>query len=103
MDKDAILEKSRRENRERDEMERAVRIEGESFSLLLTLMMGSFLYLYNRLHGLPSGIIFIMFWTSAASNRLYRLTKRKDASDLITLLISLVILVFYMVQYLTQG
>ena len=34
MDREEILEKSRRENRERDEMEREVRIRGESFSLM---------------------------------------------------------------------
>ena len=103
MDKDKILEKSRKENENRDEMERTITIEGESFSLGLTLMVGILLYSYNRLHDLPSDTIFIMFWTSCVSNRLYRLTKRKSASDLITMIISLVILVFYVVKYFTQG
>ena len=44
-----------------------------------------------------------MFWTSCVSNRLYRLTKRRNTSDLITMIISLVILVFYVVKYLSQG
>lgn len=34
MEKEKILEKSRRENENRDEMERTITIEGESFSLL---------------------------------------------------------------------
>ena len=103
MDKDKVLEKSRRENKNQDEMERTIRIEGESFSLFFTLMAGIILYSYNRLHNLPSYTIFIMFWTSCVSSRLYRLTKRKDRSDLITMIISLVILVFYVVKYFSQG
>ena len=103
MDKDKILEKSRKENETQDEMEKTIRVEGESFSLALTLLVGLLLFSYNRLHDLPSDTIFIMFWTSCVSNRLYRLTKRKSASDLITMIISLVILVFYVVKYFSQG
>ncbi len=80
MDKDKILEKSRKENETQDEMEKTIRVEGESFSLALTLLVGLLLFSYNRLHDLPSDTIFIMFWTSCVSNRLYRLTKRKSAS-----------------------
>ena len=103
MDKDKILEKSRKENETQYEMEKTIRVEGESFSLALTLLVGLLLFSYNRLHDLPSDTIFIMFWTSCVSNRLYRLTKRKSASDLITMIISLVILVFYVVKYFSQG
>ena len=103
MDKDKILEKSRKENETQDEMEKTIRVEGESLSLALTLLVGHLLFSYNRLHDLPSDTIFIMFWTSCVSNRLYRLTKRKSASDLITMIISLVILVFYVVKYFSQG
>ena len=58
---------------------------------------------YNHFHNLSSDSVMIMFWTSCVSNRLYRLTKRKSASDLITMIISLVILVFYVVKYFSQG
>ena len=92
MEKDKILEKSRMENKNQDEMEKAIRIEGESFSLLFTLMAG-----------LAVVVFMIMFWTSCASSRLYRLAKRRDMSDLITMIISLVILVFYVVKYFSQG
>jgi len=103
MDKDKILEKSRRENEGQDEMERTVRIEGESFSLAITLMMGFILVIFNHFHDLSSDPVLIMFWTSCVSDRLYKLTKRKNTSDLVTLIISLVFLVFYMVKYFTQG
>ena len=103
MERDEILEKSRKENKNQDEMEKTIRVEGESFSLFFPLMAGILLYSYNRLHDLPSDTIFIMFWTSCVSNRLYRLTKRRNTSDLITMIISLVILVFYVVKYLSQG
>ncbi len=103
MDKDKILEKSRQENKNRDEMERTITIEGESFSLAFTLMAGLIIVAFNTFHHLSSDSVMIMFWTSCVSNRLYRLTKRKSTSDLITMIISLVILVFYVVKYFTQG
>ena len=103
MEKDKVLEKSRRENKDQDEMERTIRIEGESFSLAFTLMAGLAIVAYNHFHNLSSDSVMIMFWTSCVSSRLYRLTKRKDTSDLVTMIISLVFLVFYVVKYFTQG
>ena len=103
MEKDKILEKSRMENKNQDEMEKAIRIEGESFSLLFTLMAGLAVVVFNHFHNLSSDSVMIMFWTSCASSRLYRLTKRRSTSDLITMIISLVILVFYVVKYFSQG
>lgn len=103
MDKEKILEKSRKENENQDEMERTIRIEGESFSLTLTLMMGFILVIFNHLHNLSSDPVLIMFWTSCVSRQLYKLTKRREKWDLISLIISLVLLVFYMVKYFTQG
>ena len=103
MDKDKILEKSRKENEKQDEMERTITIEGESFSLAFTLMAGLAIVVFNHFHNLSSDSVLIMLWTPCVSSRLYRLTKRKSTSDLITLIISLVILVFYMVKYFSQG
>ena len=103
MDKDKILEKSRKENENRDEMERTITIEGESFSLAFTLMAGLAIVVFNHFHNLSSDSVMIMFWTSCVSSRLYRLTKRRSTSDLITMIISLVILVFYVVKYFSQG
>jgi hypothetical protein len=103
LEKEKILEKSRRENENRDEMERTITIEGESFSLLFTLMAGLAIVVFNHFHNLSSDSVMIMFWTSCVSSRLYRLTKRRSTSDLITMIISLVILVFYVVKYFSQG
>ena len=103
MNKDEILEKSRRENAGQDEMEKTIRIEGESFSLTLTLMMGLILVIFNHLHGLASDQVLIMFWTSCVSRQLYKLTRRREKWDLISLMISLVLLVFYVVKYVSQG
>ena len=103
MDKKEILEKSRKENENQDEMERTITIEGESFSLAFTLMVGMVIVVFNHFHNLSSDSVMIMFWTSCVSSRLYRLTKRRSTSDLITMIISLVILVFYVVKYFSQG
>ena len=82
MNKEEILAKSRKENVLQDEMERTVRIEGESFSLILVFLVG---------------VVIVIF------NRLYRLTKRRNTSDVVTLLISLAFLAWNLVRYFTQG
>ena len=103
MNKEEILAKSRKENVLQDEMERTVRIEGESFSLILVFLVGVVIVIFNRVHGLPSGQVLAMFWASCVGNRLYRLTKRRNTSDVVTLLISLAFLAWNLVRYFTQG
>ena len=99
MERQEILEKSRRENRRGDERERSVRIEGESFSLLFVFLMGLVLLLWKRAHGLPDEDVLCMFWTACVANRVYRLTRRRDASDVVTLLISLAFLAWNLVKF----
>ena len=48
MNKEEILAKSRKENVLQDEMERTVRIEGESFSLILVFLVGVVIVIFNR-------------------------------------------------------
>ena len=99
MERQEILEKSRRENRNGDERERTIRIEGESFSLLMALLMGLVLLAWKRAHGLPDEDVLCMFWTACVANRLYRLTRRRDTSDVVTLLLSLAFLVWNLVKF----
>ena len=103
MNKEEILAKSRKENVLQDEMERTVRIEGESFSLILVFLVGVVIVIFNRLHGLPANSVLAKFWASCVGNRLYRLTKRRNTSDVVTLLISLAFLAWNLVRYFTQG
>lgn len=99
LSREEILEKSRQENRKGDERERTIRMEGESFSLLFTLLMGLILLFWKRAHGLPHEDVMCMFWTACVANRVYRLTRRRDTSDIVTLLISLAFLVWYLVKF----
>ena len=99
MERQEILEKSRRENRNGDERERTIRIEGESFSLLMALLMGLVLLAWKRAHGLPDEDVLCMFWTACVANRLYRLTRRRDTSDVVTLLLSLAFLAWNLVKF----
>ena len=99
MEKQEILEKSRRENRNGDERERTVRVQGESFSLLFVLLVGLVLLVWKRTHGLPDADVLAMFWTACVANRLYRLTQRRNTSDMVTLLISLAFLIWNLVQF----
>ena len=100
MERQEILEKSRRENRNGDERERTIRIEGESFSLLFALLMGLILLVWKRVHGLPDEDVLCMFWTACVANRVYRLTRRRNTSDIVTLLISLAFLIWNLVKFL---
>ena len=99
MERQEILEKSRRENRNGDERERTIRIEGESFSLLFALLMGLILLVWKRVHGLPDEDVLCMFWTASVANRVYRLTRRRDTSDVVTLLLSLAFLAWNLVKF----
>ena len=74
-------------------------MEGESFSLLFTLLMGLILLFWKRAHGLPHEDVMCMFWTACVANRVYRLTRRQDTSDIVTLLISLALLIWNLVKF----
>ena len=100
LSREEILEKSRQENRKGDERERTIRMEGESFSLLFTLLMGLILLFWKRAHGLPHEDVMCMFWTACVANRVYRLTRRRNTSDIVTLLISLAFLIWNLVKFL---
>ena len=99
MEKQEVLEKSRQENRKGGERERTIRIEGESFSLLFVFLMGLLLIAWKRAHGLPDEDVLAMFCVSCVANRLYRLTRRRNASDIVTLLISLAFLGYNLVKF----
>mgnify|MGYP000546259133 CR=1 FL=1 len=80
MEKQEILEKSRRENQKGDERERTIRMEGESFSLLFVFLMGLILLTWKRVHGLPHEDVLTMFWTACVANRVYRLARRTSTN-----------------------
>ena len=82
-----------------DERERTIRVEGESFSLIFALLMGLILLFWKRAHGLPYEDVMCMFWTACVANRVYRLTRRRDTSDIVTLLISLALLIWNLVKF----
>ena len=103
MEKQEILEKSRRENQKGDERERTIRMEGESFSLILVFLVGVVIVIFNRLHGLPANSVLAMFWACCVGNRLYRLTKRRNTSDVVTLLISLAFLIWNLVKFFQMA
>lgn len=100
MDKEKILEKSRRENWEQDEMERTVRVQGDSFSLMFVLLTGGVLAGWKLFHDQPITDVMVMFWASCVGSRIYRIVQRRDASDIITLAICLALFVYNLVQCL---
>ena len=99
LSREEILSRSQRENRNGDEMERTVRVQGESFSLIFVFLLGIVLLGWKRAHGLPDEDVLAMFWVSCVANRLYRLTRRRNVSDIVTLLISLAFLGYNLVKF----
>ena len=61
--------------------------------------VGLVLLVWKRTHGLPDADVLAMFWTAFAASRLYRLTQRRNTSDVVTLLISLAFLIWNLVQF----
>ena len=98
MEKQEILEKSRRGNQKGDERERTIRMEGESFSLLFVFLMGLILLTW-----LPHEDVLTMFWTACVANRVYRLARRRNTSDIVTLLISLAFLIWNLVKFFQMA
>ena len=99
LSREEILSRSQRENRNGDEMEKRIRIEGESFSLIFVFLMGIVLLVWKRLHGLPDEDVLTMFWTACVANRIYRLTRRRDTSDVVTLLVCLAFWGYNLVKF----
>lgn len=99
LSKEEILARSQQENKNGDEMEKTVRIQGESFSLLFVFLIGIVLLVWKRVHHLPDEDVLAMFWVSCVANRLYRLTRRKSTSDVVLLLISLAFLGYNLVKF----
>ena len=99
LSKEEILARSQQENKNGDETEKTVRIQGESFSLLFVLLMGIVLLAWKRVHHLPDADVLAMFWGSCVANRLYRLTQRRNPFEVVTLLISLALLIWNLVKF----
>lgn len=89
MDKNEILEKSRRENQDQDERERTIRIQGESFSLIFVFGMGLFLTTWKMAHGIPVGDILSMFWACSVGCYLYKAVNLKQRSQAVLALVCL--------------
>lgn len=54
--------------------------------------------------GLPHEDVLTMFWTGLAwANRVYRLARRRNTSDIVTLLISLAFLIWNLVKFFQMA
>ena len=81
MEKNEILEKSRRENHLQDEREKTIRIQGESFSLIFVFGIGLLLTTYKLINNIPVGDILAMFWACSFGCCLYKAVNLKQRSQ----------------------
>ena len=103
MEKQEILEKSRRENQKGDERERTIRMEGGVLQPALRVFDGPDSADLEAVHGLPHEDVLTMFWTACVANRVYRLARRRNTSDIVTLLISLAFLIWNLVKFFQMA
>ena len=52
---------------------------------------------------LPHEDVLTMFWTACVANRVYRLARRRNTSDIVTLLISLAFLIWNLVKFFQMA
>lgn len=79
-------------------MERTVRVQGDSLSLMFALLAGGVLAGWRLFHDQPIADVMVMFWASCVGSRIYRIARRRNTSDIIALVISLALFVYYLVQ-----
>ena len=103
MEKQEILEKSRRENRKGDEREMDHPHGGGVLQPALRVFDGPDSLTWKRVHGLPHEDVLTMFWTACVANRVYRLARRRNTSDIVTLLISLAFLIWNLVKFFQMA
>lgn len=109
MDKNEILEKSRREyyNKVDDERDIMVNLKARSWGLYAILILGIVTFLYNRAcRGLFTGELFILLWGYLAVSRLYRAVKDKEKGRWANwgiFLLTLCFLVNDLVVFFAQG
>ena len=48
-------------------------------------------------------LVLTMFWTACVANRVYRLARRRNTSDIVTLLISLAFLIWNLVKFFQMA
>ena len=95
MEKNEILEKSRRENHLQDEREKTIRIQGESFSLIFVFGIGLLLTTYKLINHIPVGDIL------AFGCCLYKAVNLKQRSQAGMALFCLAMIVYNLVKYLS--
>lgn len=103
MDKKEVLERSRRENRMQDEMERTVRIAGESFSVAVTMAVGVLIMALKFARELPVGDTLAMFWATTLGCALYQAWRLKKRSQIGIALFALAMIVYNLIRYFHQG
>lgn len=102
MEKEQILEQSRKENQFQDEREKTIRIQGESFSLIFVFAMGLILTTYKLIHNIPVGDILSMFWACSFGCCLYKAVNLKQKSQAIMALFCLLMIVYNLLKYLSS-
>ena len=103
LSKEEILARSQQENKNGDEMEKTVRIQGESFSLIFVFAVGLALTSYKLWRGLPVGDILAMFWACSLGCSLYKAVNLRQKSQAGIAIFCLVMVVWNLVRYIPQG
>lgn len=104
MDKNEILEKSRREYQREmsDEREKQVQLNALQHGSKVSFVVLLLLHIFHGVRGIPSYDLEILFWSAQAAGLLYLILK-KEKGNLVPLLASLAFLAYNLVKFFTQG
>ena len=105
MDKNEILEKSRKENRNQDERERSVGVQSSFVGLLCASGAILFLALYRMfaLSWAPIDDLLVILCASLAGTHLHRAIRLKNLPSALCALIFLILGAVNLIEYLSQG
>lgn len=93
MNKNEILEKSRKDNEIIDERNYFVKMQGADFSMAVLVFLGIVLSKIDQLKGLPNSTIRMLIISTLFSKNIYQAIKTKSKTSIIFSILFLIILV----------
>ena len=102
MDKNEILEKSRKENNVRDEREKQISSYAQNANLLILMIVGIIIIIFDTIHDIDISGIMSMFWAGCLGEYIYKYIKTKEKSSIIIMIICVIFLIKNLVEHFSM-
>ena len=93
MDKDKILEKSRKENELGDEREKLINDKSNSLYLTFLMITGIVIIAWDLYHDIDVSRILAMFWAGCLGQYIFRYCKTKNKTNMTISILSFILLI----------